>query len=164
MDWREAIKYAIIGIALAVVAFMFFGGGSGSTVPQAYFYDLSEEKLYSVPRDTFPPHRGIGGESGDGVEAIVFSCPQQLCTDPDEPRIAYLKSHTPEYKQKREEAEAKGEDIPGLTRDYISDNTLIRLPEGEQWHKASSSEGGDIVSGWKVRCSHGKWVEAVFPN
>ncbi len=163
MEWRSMLKYVLLALVVLVVAVYVLRGRPGEYVPQKYFYDLSEQRLYAVPRDAFPPGEGIGGEIGDGVEAIVIGCPES-CASPDDSRIAYLKSHTPEYKAKREEAEAKGEDIPGLTRAYIAENTLIRLVDDTTWHPGNTRRGAEIVSGWKVRCSHGAWVEPLFPQ
>jgi hypothetical protein len=163
MDSRAILKYAVLACLAGGLALLLLRGRSGEYVPMKYFYDLSEETLYEVPRDSFAPHAGIGGAGGDGVEAIVIGCPEQ-CTNPDEPRIAYLKTHTEEYKQKRDESERTGQDIPGLTRPYISANTLVKLPDEDEWHTASSPEGQAIVSGWKTRCSHGKWTRPLFPE
>jgi hypothetical protein len=154
-------------IALVVVVFAIAGGvwaltaGSRSDEPMKYFYDLSEKKLFTAPRDAFAPIKGVGGEPDDGVEAVVVRCP--LC-DPEQQRVAYLTTHTPEYKQKREAARQADERIPGLTREWIADNTLVRLVDGDEWYVATSPEGVKIVSGWKRRCAeHGKWEKPCMP-
>ena len=65
--------------ALAIVAVAFVSkqvGGlrkTGEEGATTWFYDQSENRLYEVPRDTIPPHKGIGGPSGDGVRAVVVA-------------------------------------------------------------------------------------------
>lgn len=121
--------------------------------PTANFYDLSEQKLFAAPRDAFAPITGIGGESNDGVEAVVIHCPE--CNDM--PEIAYLRTHTPEYKAKEEASRNSGRGIEELTRDWIEEHTLVRRVNGEAWHSTASPEGRAIVQGWKTRCTNGHW-------
>jgi len=152
---------AVVVILLIAGAVWALTGGSGSDVPKVYFYDLSEQKLFEASRDAFAPIDGIGGEPGDGVLAVVVRCPD--CSD-DQKRIAYLKTHTPEYKQKREDSRQTGEPIPGLTRQWILENTLVRRVDEEEWHIATSPEAGKISSSWKRRCAeHGKWEKLCTP-
>ncbi len=106
MDKSNTIKLGVaaIGVVAALCIWM-AGGGGEQELPGKFFYDLSEAERYEAPRDAFAPLEGIGGESGDGVEAITVRCPQ--CGVGKE-RIAYLRSHTPDYKQKREAAKSAG--------------------------------------------------------
>ena len=75
---RTCLKLAAAA-ALAVVAVAFVSkrvGGfrkTGEEGATTWFYDQSEKRLYEVPRDTIPPHKGIGGPSGDGVRAVVVA-------------------------------------------------------------------------------------------
>jgi hypothetical protein len=158
----EARKIALVVAIFAIAGGVWLlTGGSRSDEPMAYFYDLSEQKLFEAPQEAFAPIEGIGGESGDGVEAVVVHCP--LCA-PDQRRISYLKTHTPEYKRAREAARQAGEGIPGITRQWIADNTLVRLVDEQEWHVASSPEGIKVVSSWKRRCAeHGKWEKLCTP-
>lgn len=121
--------------------------------PRADFYDLSEKKLFSAPRDAFAPIRGVGGEPDDGVEAVVIHCPE--CHDT--PEIAYLRTHTAEYKAKEEASRASKAGIEGLTRDWIEEHTLVRLVDADSWHTTASPEGRAIVQGWKSKCPNGHW-------
>lgn len=84
-------------VSLAAVAVVFVGrriGGlreSGEEGATVWFYDQSERRLYEVPRDTIPPHRGIGGPEGDGVRAVVVAFRGEEA-DPARRRIAYLET------------------------------------------------------------------------
>lgn len=72
-------------------------------------------------------------------------------------RIAYLKTHTSEYKAKDVQSKTGNGLIEGLTREYISKNTLVRRVDESDWHVADSKEGIAIGSGWRKRCpTHGQ--------
>lgn len=153
----------MLGIAIVVLgaAFALWPRASAAPGARIYFYDLSEKRLYPVSRDLFAPQAGIGGESGDGVEAIVVGCAQ--CGSSGD-RIALLRTHTPEFKQKDEEGRRTGQGIPGITREYTSANTLVRLTDGSEWFKTSTKDGSKIVAGTKRRCAtHGQWEEIRMP-
>jgi hypothetical protein len=160
MRRSDATKVGIAVVALAAAGGIWAWQG-GSDEPGTYFYDLSEKKLYRVPRNTFAPHEGIGGKSGDGVAAIVVYCPE---CGREKQRIAYLKTHTSEYKRKREEAQAAGTKIEGLTRQYDAENTLVKLVDEKEWHKATSPEAIKMARDAKRRCQeHGVWEKPCFP-
>ena len=158
----NAIKFGVAVAALAgATCIWLMGRTSTDDRLGKFFYDLSEQKLYAEPRGSFAPLEGIGGESGDGVEAIIVGCPQ--CGE-DKHRIAYLKSHTPEYKQKREEAKSAGRQIEGLTRPWIAQQTLVRRLDGSEWHTADSDEAAEILRGWRRRCDeHEDWERSQRP-
>jgi hypothetical protein len=162
MKSSDASKIGLVVVIVVIAGAVWaLTGGGRSEEPMVYFYDLSEKTLFEAPRDSFAPIEGIGGEPGDGVEAVVVRCPE--CGG-DQKRIAYLKTHTPEYKQKRNEARQADEPIPGLTRQWIAENTLVRLVDEDEWHVATSPDGGKIVTGWKRRCAeHGKWEKPCWP-
>ena len=158
----NAIKLGVaVAVMAAAVCIWLTGRTSTDDLLGMYFYDLSEQKLYAEPRHSFAPLKGIGGESGDGVEAIVVRCPQ--CKE-DKQRIAYLKSHTPEYKQKREAAKSAGVQIEGLTRPWIAEQTLVRRLDESEWHKADSAEAAEILTSWRRQCAeHQDWERSQRP-
>ena len=60
-------------LALAgALAFNFFRTHR-ETVPLAYFYDLSDQKLFTAPQDSVPPIIGTDGKVADAVRAMVYS-------------------------------------------------------------------------------------------
>jgi hypothetical protein len=128
---------------------------SGESGAGVWFYDLSEKKLYSVPGTTVPPHKGVGGKSGDGVRAIVVS----LGSEPNSPRqrkVAYLETYTPELKSLLEQVLAarssgKPSPVPVPPRDssFFQTNTLVKRLEEPQWHTLSSPEGLKATTEWR---------------
>jgi len=128
---------------------------SGEDGARLWFYDQSEKRLYAVPNDTIPPHRGIGGKSGDGVRAIVvaFGSPS---TDRAKLRIAYLQTYSPELKQALEQIHAARlayKKYAGLLvspeSDFYQTNTLVKLPEDPEWSPLASSAGLAITTQWR---------------
>ena len=129
---------------------------------QVWFYDQSEQRLYAVPRETIPPHKGDGGQKNDGVRAVVVAGPNE-CQDPDKRRIAYLETFTPELKELMEGIAAArvagrpyGKPIPGGESGFYEKNTLVRRVDDPTWHDMTSVEGRKIVVEWRsTRCSDG---------
>jgi hypothetical protein len=153
---RTFLRFAV-AVALAVVAMGFVSkrvGGfrrTGEEGATTWFYDQSEQRLYEVPRDTIPPHKGIGGPSGDGVRAVVVAFRAEQ-DDPRKRRIAYLETCTPELKDLLEEvqaARASGQPLKGRMplrdSDFFQTNTLVKGLEETEWH--ASRIFGDF-SGW----------------
>jgi len=157
----KVVVALIVAVAAGYVGWRWLGGEREGGEARRYFYDLSEARLYEAPRDAFAPLEGIGGEPGDGVEAVVIACPE----DPEATRtIAYLLTHTEEYKAKHDQKATTG-GIEGITRDWISDNTLLREADGDTWHKASTREGAEIRMSAKRRCPNhdDQWMKSVLP-
>jgi len=157
---RTFLRFAV-AVALAVVAMGFVSkrvGGfrrTGEEGATAWFYDQSEQRLYEVPRDTIPPHKGIGGPSGDGVRAVVVAFRAEQ-DDPRKRRIAYLETCTPELKDLLEEvqaARASGQPLKGRMplrdSDFFQTNTLVKGLEETEWHASSSPEGRKAMTAWR---------------
>lgn len=130
-------------------------GRTGDAAQRIWFYDESERRLYAVPGDTVPPHRGIGGAVDDGVRAVVVVARSER-NDARRRRIAYLEKFGAPLKRVLEEvraARAEGRVYPGRlpARDssFVETNTLVRAAEGAQWFIAASAEGREIVSRWR---------------
>jgi hypothetical protein len=143
---------------------------SGEQNLGVWFYDQSEQVLYVAPRDAIPPHKGIAGEAGDGVRAMVVICR----ADKDKPgqrRIAYLETHTPELKRILEDvrtARAAGRvyqgEIPSPDGEFSQKNTLVRRPDETAWHDLASPEAQTITTEWKSwSCSDGSPVIVSTP-
>ena len=140
-------------VAMVVIAVGFVSkrvGGfrkTGEEGATTWFYDQSEKRLYEAPRDTVPPHKGIGGPSGDGVRAVVVAFRAEQ-SDPRKRRIAYLETCTPELKdflEKVQAARASGQAfkgrVPARDSDYFQTNSLVKGLEGTEWHASSTPEG-----------------------
>ena len=157
---RTFLKFAA-AVVLALVAVAFVSkrvggcrktGEEGATV---WFYDQSEKRLYEVPRDTLPPHKGTGGASGDGVRAVVVAFRAEQ-SDSRNRRIAYLETYTPELKDLLDKVQAarasrqvfKGR-IPARDSEYFQTNCLVKGPEESEWHASNSPEGRRAMSEWR---------------
>lgn len=124
----------------------------------AFYYDLSEKRLYVDRAGLRPPLEGIGGEAGDGVSATVYSCEEE-CSDAVR-RIAYLQKMTPElqaawaaWDAESDPAARDGSRVQ--SREYVSENTLLRRVDEETWHARSSPEGQYITSVLTRPCDNG---------
>jgi hypothetical protein len=153
---KLAAAVALALVAVAVVSQRVGGcrktGEEGAAV---WFYDQSEKRLYEVPRDTIPPHKGIGGRNGDGVRAVVVASRAEQ-SDPRRRRIAYLETCTPELKDlldKVRAARASGQAfkgrIPARDSEYFRTNSLVKGPEESEWHASSSPAGRRVITEWR---------------
>src|SRR6266540_2589731 len=96
---KSAMMLGLAIVLLAGAAFRFrsFLSERAQSSEDAYFYDLSERKLFAAPRTRVPPIRGINNEELDGMRAIVVSA----SGDPKDKanlKIAYLEKYAPELK------------------------------------------------------------------
>jgi hypothetical protein len=122
---------------------------------KTWFYDQSEQKLYTVARDTIPPDAGTGGARNDGVRALVVAG-QTETAQPDRRRIAYLETYSPELHDlliQVRQARAAGRDCPEGKRlgngEYVEQNTLVRRPTDAEWHPIASPAGQQIIAEWR---------------
>ncbi|MCG3137309.1 MAG: hypothetical protein HJJLKODD_01153 [Phycisphaerae bacterium] len=127
-------------------------GEEGLTI---WFYDLSEKRLYEVPRETLAPDTGIGGISGDGVRAWVVDCRSDQC-GADTRKIAYLEQYSPELKKILEDIHAAHRrqrpyagTIPLRDGDFFQKNTLVRQLDNDQWFEMTSASGQQIIKAWR---------------
>jgi hypothetical protein len=158
--FRTIAKLSLLGVALIATAALGVSRMRGVLVTgeeglRVWFYDQSEKQFYAVPRDTIPPHEGIGGEAGDGVRAIVVVCRAEQ-SDASKRRIAYLETYTPELKRVLEDiraARAAGAaqhaPLPTHDGEFLQENTLVRRPGEAEWHAAGSAAGQAIMAGWR---------------
>jgi hypothetical protein len=147
---KAILKFVAI-LALAVSAVGYFvarvvnSGGSGDDGVKVWFYDQSAKRLYPAPLATIPPH------NGDGVRAVVVEFRGEK-----EKKIAYLETYSNALKKILEEIQAarkahrryEGE-VPSRESDFMGTNTLVRRPNEEAWHTASSDEGQRLMSEWR---------------
>lgn len=152
---RAVIGLVLVGAALFSISRFRHAMNTGEEGVGVWFYDQSEQQLYSAPRDTIPPHKGVGGEAGDGARAMVVICRAEQ-NDPGKRRIAYLETHTPELRRVLEGVQAartagrvyQGE-IPSPDSDFFQKNTLVRRVEETTWHDVGSSEAQTIMTEWR---------------
>ena len=163
-----AVKVGLSVAGLLIAAFLAYRAltGSHEVGDRAFYYDESERKLYVGPAGQFPPLGGIGGASGDGVIAMVYTCTE----DPSKAdrQIAYLQKFTPELVAKLEaneqEHKATGTVTQPLDRGYMTEQTLVRRVDEEAWHSQSSPEGQEIISVLSRRCDNGQFPRLCSPD
>src|SRR2546425_9726246 len=95
------LALAVVLLAGAAFRFSPFLRAHSQTDENAYFYDLSERKLFVAPRTLVPPIRGINNDEPDGMRAIVISTSGNP-KDKASQKIAYLEKYAPELKQQFE--------------------------------------------------------------
>ena len=143
----------------------------GEEDARIWFYDVSEKQLYAAPRDTIPPHSGIGGVKDDGVRAVV-AAPKGEGSTASLRRIAYLETYTPELKRLLEEVRtARAQHrplpfkVPSRDSDYFGTNTLVRRRNEPDWHAASSAEGQRIMNEWRAwKSANGGTLVLCLPD
>lgn len=113
---------------------------------QAFFYDVSEQRLFAAPRNAVPPIRGINDARTDAVRALVISTNANP-KDRRSRKIAYLEMYSPELKQQMEAAQAAGTSPP-MGRAAAQQHRFVRRLEDAQWFPMDSPEGERIVTEW----------------
>ena len=144
MDRRTLAKYIAVGALAAFALLMVFRTVTRDTSPRAWYYDLSEGRLYAASLLGIPPLEGIGGERGDGVKAVVIA-PEGECSDADARRIVYLLTYTDEYKRLKTQARETGEANETADRGFQATSTLVKRVDDAEWVVANSPEGEAIV-------------------
>ncbi len=142
-------------------------GGSEEGV-RAYFYDLSERRLYAAARWTLPPDDGVGGEKGDGVRAVVVA---PRAGGKSGQRIAYLETYTCELRARLFEVQGakergRGAGVKGPSGDdpYVRRNTLVRRENEAAWYDLTTPEARRILVEWQEwRDAEGRMLRVVTP-
>jgi len=166
MNKQRILLFLAVGLlVLAGIRLVAFFQRQREPRELAYYYDLSERKLFVADRALLPPTRGINDDEPDGMRAMVISTngnPQ----DKSSHRIAYLETYTPELKQQLEamragkEADAGG---PRLTRGTAQSFTLVRRLSEAAWHPVNTPEGERIMTEWLAAGPDGKMPVACTP-
>lgn len=123
----------------------------------AYYYDMSERKLFAAPRRLVPPIRGLNDATEDGFRAVVFSAAGKP-KDKTSHKIAYLEMFSPELKQQIEaiqKAEAADPAAPLPPKDKTDRVTarahrFVRRVADSQWHPLDSPEAEKILVEWQT--------------
>ena len=151
--------------ALAILFFVLFSSPESEALQ--YFYDESEQKLFTAPVDSIPPIKGINDDQLDGVRAIVIA-PKGQCGDESARRIAYLEKWSPQLKQQMEAAARAKAD--GLARPNIVDRSqrkfhrFVRREDSPQWHSFNTDEAAKIIAALRTKDAQGRIPEPCTPN
>lgn len=160
------LVFAIVLLAGAGMLFFRFFGERRQAEELAYFYDLSEKKLFSAPRTLVPPIRGINDDTADGVRAVVIAAsgdPRDLTSR----KIAYLERYAPELKRQVEVMQSGEEaSVPAgarITRGAAQSLTFVRRVDDETWYPLNSPEAEKIMTEWQSQGLNGATPAVCVP-
>ena len=146
---KSAIVKLIAGLAMIAVAgvltFRTWRSNSAGT-DRAFFYDLSEQELFTGPRTAVPPIKGLNDAQEDAVRAVVVSTTGNPA-DKASWKIAYLETYSPELKQQIQAAQASGTS-PAMGGRKSQAHRFVRRVADTQWVPLSSPEAERIVNEW----------------
>lgn len=148
MSTSNSIKLALAVLMLIASGFFVLRSmlQNDGVSEKAFFYDLSERKLFAAPRTAVPPIRGLNDNQEDAVRAVVIST-NGNASDKKSWAIAYLEMCSPELKKQFETAQAEGS-TPQMGRSAAQSHRLVRRLRDTQWVSLASTEGERIVSEW----------------
>ena len=157
---------AIVLLAGAAFRFSHYLGERAQTGENAYFYDLSERKLFVAPRTLVPPIRGLNNDEPDGMRAIVISTSGNP-KDKASQKIAYLEKYAPELKQQLESMQSGKADVGTseirISRGAAQSLTFVRRLEEDTWYPVNSSAAEKIMTEWQVPGPDGKVPVVCVP-
>jgi hypothetical protein len=160
------LVFAIALLAGAGVLLLRFFGERRQPEEHAFFYDLSERKLFSAPRTLVPPIRGVNDDTQDGVRAVVIATSGNA-NDRASRKIAYLEKYAPELKR-QVEAMQSGEEtsLPAgarITRGAAQSFTFVRRVDEETWYPLNSPEAEKIMTDWQSQGLNGATPAVCVP-
>ncbi len=150
MNISEKAKLGMVAAMLAAAGFFFyqFAKQNGGPSEKAFFYDLSEKKLFAADRNAVPPTRGINDAEEDAVRAVVIA----TNGNPDDKtaqKIAYLEKYAPALKEKILKAR-QGATTLEMSRNEALNYRLVKRVTDAEWHPMNTPAGEKIVSEWAV--------------
>ncbi len=168
MNKNALLMLAFAGVLLAgaAVQFIRFLLPRGPSDELAYFYDLSERKLFVAPRTRVPPIRGINDDAPDGMRAVVISTNGDP-KDKKSRKIAYLEKYAPELKRQLEGMQAGANPAGGeetrVSRGAAQSLTFVRRLSEETWYPVNSLEAEKIMTEWQIPGPDGKVPVVCVP-
>ena len=153
MERRTRWQLILAALLLAGSLFFWFrwlGQDRGGT-ERAFFYDLSEQQLFTAPRTAVPPIRGINDDEEDGMRAVVVATGGNP-RDPAQRRIAYLERYSETLKRqflarRGEGPMAAGE--AGIGRIAAQSHIFVRRIDQTEWYAVNTPEGERIMTEWQ---------------
>ena len=153
------LVFAVVLLTGAGFRFARFFRAGGSSDGLAYFYDVSERKLFVASRTLVPPIRGINDDELDGLRAVVISTSGDV-KDKAGQKIAYLEKYSPELKQQLEAMQSgqEGATPSGgrINRGAAQSFTFVRRLNEETWYPVNSAEAEKIMTEWQAPGPDGK--------
>ena len=153
------LALAVVLLAGAAFRLVHFMRERGHSDELAYFYDLSERKLFVAPRTLVPPIRGINNDEPDGMRAIVISTSGDS-KDKTGQKIAYLEKYAPELKEQFEAIqsgqESRAPSGSRISRGAAQSFIFVRRLNEATWYPVNTMEGEKIMTEWQVPGPDGK--------
>ena len=112
----------------------------------AFFYDVSEKKLFTADRKQAPPIVGINDKQMDAYRAVVISTNGNV-QDKASWKISYLEMYSPELKKQIETAQSGGPP-PAMERSSAQGHRFVRRLTDTRWYSMDSAEAERIVNEW----------------
>ncbi len=162
---KKQLTLAGVLFALAILFFVLFSSPEREALE--FFYDESEQKLFTAPIGSIPPIKGINDNQLDGVRAIVIA-PKGQRDDESAHRIAYLEKWSPQLKQHMEaaaKAKAAGHSVPNVVdRSQRKFHQFIRRRDSPQWYTMNTDEAAKIMATLRTKDAQGKIPDICTPN
>ena len=162
---KKQLTLAGVLFGLAILFFVLFD--SPERVALQYFYDESEQKLFTAQADSIPPIKGINDGQLDGVRAIVIA-PKGKRGDESAHRIAYLEKWSPQLKQHlaaAARAKAAGHAVPNIVdRSQRKFHQFVRRPDSPQWHAMNTDAAAKIIAVLRTKDAQGKIPVPCTPS
>ena len=162
---KKQLTLAGVLFALAILFFVLFSSPEREALE--FFYDESEQKLFTAPIGSIPPIKGINDDQLDGVRAIVIA-PKGQRDDEAAHRIAYLEKWSPQLKQHLEaagRAKAAGHAVPNVVdRSQRKFHQFVRRADSPQWYTMNTDEAAKIMATLRTKDAQGKIPEICMPN
>lgn len=136
----------------------------------AYYYDVSEQKLFAAPRSLIPPIRGLNDETEDAFRALVISTTGKP-DDEASRKIVYLEKFSPELKQQIEAVQKAEEEDPTaplpakgqVDRVASRAHRFVRRLTDSQWYPLNSPEAEKILAEWQTAGAAGREPVVCVP-
>ena len=164
-DEKKKLTFAGVLFALAILFFVLFGSPEREALE--YFYDESEQKLFTAPTGLISPIKGINDDQLDGVRAIVIA-PKGQRGDKSAHRIAYLKKWSLQFKQHMEataQAKAAGQTMPNVVdRSQRKFHEFVRRADSPEWYSLNTDEAAKIMAVVRTKDAQGEFPVICTPS
>ena len=145
---RDLIRNLAVAALVLGSGYLLFSRTLGRKDPGelGFFYDVSAKRIFTAPRDTPPPVRGVDGPEEDGFRAVVISSTGRPA-DRKTWKVAYLEKFSPELRQRMQTAQ-RTQGTLEMGRLESQTHRFVRLLEGSEWHALNTPEAETILNSW----------------